>query len=107
MDRTIIILKETEIIVLVVYLSHVRVNTLVRIRLEVFGLLLQEHLSGNPEIVVLDEATSYLDNESEAIVQESINRVADTITTFFVVHRLSTIRRADAIYVMSMGRIVE
>ncbi|MGV8108341.1 ABC transporter ATP-binding protein [Methanospirillum sp.] len=61
----------------------------------------------NPEILVLDEATSNLDNESEAIVQESINRVAETVTTFIVAHRLSTIRRADVIYVMSQGRIVE
>ncbi|KAF5083766.1 Vitamin B12 import ATP-binding protein BtuD [anaerobic digester metagenome] len=61
----------------------------------------------DPEILVLDEATSNLDNESEAIVQESINRVAETVTTFIVAHRLSTIRRADVIYVMSRGRIVE
>ena len=61
----------------------------------------------NPEILVLDEATSNLDNESEAIVQESINRVAETVTTFIVAHRLSTIKRADVIYVMSKGRIVE
>ncbi len=61
----------------------------------------------DPEILVLDEATSNLDNESEAIVQDSINRVSETITTFIVAHRLSTIRRADTIYVMSRGRIVE
>jgi len=61
----------------------------------------------NPEILVLDEATSNLDNESEAIVQESINRVSENITTFIIAHRLSTIRKADTIYVMSKGRIVE
>ncbi len=60
-----------------------------------------------PEILVLDEATSNLDNESEAIVQESINQISRTVTTFIVAHRLSTIRRADTIYVMSRGRVME
>ena len=60
-----------------------------------------------PEILVLDEATSNLDNESEALVQESINTISKNITTFIIAHRLSTIRRADAIYVMSKGRIIE
>ncbi len=60
-----------------------------------------------PEILVLDEATSNLDNESEAIVQDSINRISRNITTFIIAHRLSTIRKADAIYFMSRGRILE
>ncbi|NLI73512.1 MAG: ABC transporter ATP-binding protein [Euryarchaeota archaeon] len=61
----------------------------------------------DPEILVLDEATSNLDNKSEAIVQESINRISESITTFIIAHRLSTIRNADTIHVMSNGRIVE
>jgi len=61
----------------------------------------------DPEILVLDEATSNLDNESEAIVQDSINRVSVNITTFIVAHRLSTIRKADTIFVMGGGRILE
>jgi len=61
----------------------------------------------NPELLVLDEATSNLDNESEAIVQDSINHISENITTFIIAHRLSTIRKADNIYVMSKGRIVE
>ncbi len=61
----------------------------------------------NPEILVLDEATSNLDNESEAIVQESINQVSENITTFIVAHRLSTVRKADKIYVLSDGKIIE
>lgn len=61
----------------------------------------------DPEILVLDEATSNLDNKSEAIVQDSINRVSEIITTFVVAHRLSTIRKADIIFVMNKGRVVE
>jgi len=60
-----------------------------------------------PEFLVLDEATSNLDNESEAIVQDSINRISENITTFIIAHRLSTIRKADTIYVMSKGKIME
>lgn len=60
-----------------------------------------------PEFLVLDEATSNLDYESEAIVQDSINRISKNITTFIVAHRLSTIRKSDTIYVMDSGRIVE
>jgi ABC-type multidrug transport system fused ATPase/permease subunit len=61
----------------------------------------------DPEILVLDEATSNLDTTSEAIVQDSINRISENITTFIVAHRLSTIRKADTIYVMNEGKIVE
>ena len=61
----------------------------------------------DPEVLVLDEATSNLDNESEAMVQDSINQVSETITTFIIAHRLSTIRKADMIFVISGGRIVE
>lgn len=61
----------------------------------------------NPEILVLDEATSNLDNESEAIVQDAINQVSEYNTTFIIAHRLSTIRKADMIFVMSSGMIVE
>lgn len=61
----------------------------------------------DPEILILDEATSNLDNESEAIVQHSINRISETITTFIVSHRLTAIRNADAIFVITDGRINE
>jgi ATP-binding cassette, subfamily B, bacterial len=60
-----------------------------------------------PELLILDEATSNLDNQSEAIVQDAINRISENITTFIVAHRLSTIRKADTIFVMSSGRIIE
>jgi ABC-type multidrug transport system fused ATPase/permease subunit len=61
----------------------------------------------DPEILVLDEATSNLDNQAEAIVQESINRVSENMTTLIIAHRLSTIRNADTIFVMNRGRILE
>jgi len=61
----------------------------------------------DPEILILDEATSSLDNESESMVQRSINSILKDVTTFVVAHRLSTVKNADNIYVISKGRIVE
>jgi ATP-binding cassette subfamily B protein len=61
----------------------------------------------NPRILILDEATSALDGESEALVQEALDRLMTGRTTFTVAHRLSTIRRADQILVLKGGRIVE
>jgi ATP-binding cassette subfamily B protein len=61
----------------------------------------------NPKILVLDEATSSLDNESELLVQLALNKLMSGRTTFVIAHRLSTIKEADCIYVMEDGRIVE
>jgi len=55
----------------------------------------------------LDEATSALDSQSQAIVQEAIGRVLENRTALVISHRLSTIRGADTIYVLSEGRVVE
>lgn len=62
---------------------------------------------GNPKILIFDEATSALDSESERLVQEALERVMKGKTTFFVAHRLSTLRCADRIVVLNDGKIVE
>lgn len=61
----------------------------------------------NPRILILDEATSALDSESEAAVQQALDRLMSDRTTLVIAHRLSTIRNADTICVLHEGRIVE
>jgi ATP-binding cassette subfamily B protein len=61
----------------------------------------------DPDVVVLDEATSDVDTETEAIIQENLDQLCADRTAFIVAHRLSTIRDADRIVVMEDGRIVE
>lgn len=61
----------------------------------------------DPAILILDEATSSLDAESEGLVQEALQRVMKGRTTFIIAHRLSTIRNADAIAVLARGVIIE
>ena len=64
-------------------------------------------LLADPRILILDEATSSLDSESEAMIQAGLSQLMQGRTTFVIAHRLSTIRRADQILVVEQGRIVE
>jgi ATP-binding cassette, subfamily B, bacterial len=61
----------------------------------------------NPRILILDEATSALDSESEALVQEALERLMEGRTVFIIAHRLSTVRRCDRILVLERGQILE
>ena len=60
-----------------------------------------------PEILILDEATSSLDTESEALVEEALQTVMQERTTMIIAHRLKTVQRADRVLVIDDGRILE
>ncbi len=64
-------------------------------------------LLADPKILILDEATSSLDSESEALIQEGLDRLQQGRTVFVIAHRLSTIRKADQILVLEDGEIIE
>jgi len=64
-------------------------------------------LAGDPRLLILDEATSTIDPESERLIQEAVVRMVRTRTTLIIAHRLSTVRNADQILVMHQGRIRE
>ena len=60
-----------------------------------------------PDLLILDEATSSLDSESESLIQSSIEKLANNMTILIVAHRLSTIKKANKVYVMKGGKVVE
>lgn len=61
----------------------------------------------DPRILLLDEATSALDSDSEELVQKELDNAARTRTTIAIAHRLSTVQKADVIFVLEEGRIIE
>lgn len=61
----------------------------------------------NPPILILDEATSAVDNETERAIQKSLHVISENRTTIIIAHRLSTVRHADCIYVMKDGQVIE
>jgi subfamily B ATP-binding cassette protein MsbA len=61
----------------------------------------------NPAVVILDEATSSLDTESERYVEQALEELLEGRTTLIIAHRLSTVRRADKVVVLDAGQIVE
>ncbi|ACK68876.1 cyclic nucleotide-regulated ABC bacteriocin/lantibiotic exporter [Gloeothece citriformis PCC 7424] len=64
-------------------------------------------LLGNPRLLVMDEATSHLDSESERIIQNNLNSILKNRTTLIIAHRLSTVRKADLILVLDRGVLIE
>jgi ABC-type multidrug transport system fused ATPase/permease subunit len=61
----------------------------------------------NPPFLIFDEATSSLDNESEAYIHQSMTKLSENRTTLIIAHRLSTVQNADLIYVIKQGKIIE
>jgi len=70
-------------------------------------LFIARELYKNPNLLILDEATSSLDTESERYIQKSIDALKGSMTVVIIAHRLSTIKNSDLIYVLENGEIIE
>jgi len=70
-------------------------------------LVLARTILRKPSLIILDEATSNLDSESEKRIQVAVEGLHDKLTSFVITHRLSTHHNADVIYVLEWGKIVE
>ncbi len=70
-------------------------------------IVLARILAKKPQLLILDEATSSLDNESEIIIQKSVEKLKGKITVLAIAHRLSTILNFDKVFIMGNGRIIE
>jgi ABC-type multidrug transport system fused ATPase/permease subunit len=64
-------------------------------------------LARDPQILVLDEATAFIDSETEKLIESALERLTSGRTSIVIAHRLSTVRRADKILVMNRGRVFE
>ena len=64
-------------------------------------------IAHKPKVLILDEATSNIDTETEVLIQDSLNKIMDNGTVIIVAHRLSTIQKATKIYVFNNGKIIE
>jgi ATP-binding cassette subfamily B protein len=64
-------------------------------------------MARNPDLIILDEATSYIDSTTEQQIQQALDRLLSDRTSIVIAHRLSTARNADRIIVLNRGRIIE
>ena len=72
-----------------------------------FGFAIARAFARNPQLLLFDEATSYIDSQTELLIQQALERLMRQRTALVVAHRLSTVRNAQRILVMNRGRIIE